>query len=443
MDDDGLRAFGRRDAGYERARSDAMWNARLPERYPAVIVQARDVYDVVAAVRRAKREGLRVAVRSGGHSWAGNHVREGGMLLDVSRLDAVSVDAAAMRATTGPGRAGHELAAALGREGLFFPTGHCEGVCVGGYLLQGGFGWNGRALGVACQSVEAVDVVTADGDLVRASATEHPDLYWSARGAGPGFFGVVTRFHLRAHPKPAASGFALQSYPMSMLEELLRWARAVGPSVPASVELQLVASRRAARVDGPGVEVFAPVFADSLRGALRDLEFMREAPHVDRARLSLPFVPATLGMMYRAVMAHYPSGHRYAVDNLWTHAPVDDLLPPLRAAADALPPAPSHLLWLNWAPPPTRPDMAFSVEDEVYLALYGAWRHASDDHRHASWAVEHARAMEPLASGCQLADENLGQRPARFVSEANLARLDRARAEYDPDGRFFPWMGRP
>lgn len=440
--DDLLRSHARGAAGYEPARRATMWNARVPDRFPDVIVQARDVYDVVAAVKRARREGLRVGVRSGGHSWAGNHVRDGGMLLDVSRLDAVTVDAAAMRATTGPGRAGHQLAAMLSREGLFFPTGHCEGVCVGGYLLQGGFGWNSRALGPACASVEAVDVVTADGELVRASAAENPELYWAARGAGPGFFGVVTRFHLRAHPKPGVVGFALQSYPLSMMEEVFRWARAVGPEVPASVELQLLMTPRAVMVGGPGVEVFAPVFADGVRDALRDLAFMASSPCKPRAALSVPFAPSTLGMMYRAVMSHYPARHRYAVDNLWTHASIDELLPGLRSIAATMPPAPSHMLWLNWAPPPSRPDMAFSVEDEVYIALYGGWRHASDDHRHASWAVDRVREMEPLATGCQLADENLGQRPARFVSEANLARLDRARAAYDPDGRFHPWMGR-
>src|SRR5271165_6000262 len=109
--------FRRGQEGYEAARRDALWNARLPDRYPDVIAQANDVYDVVAAIRRAKREHLRVGVRSGGHSWAGNHIRDGGLLLDVSRLNEVRIDKGAMRAVTGPGRAGHELVALLSREG--------------------------------------------------------------------------------------------------------------------------------------------------------------------------------------------------------------------------------------------------------------------------------------------------------------------------------------
>ncbi len=160
------RALKRGEDGYEKARRDAVWNARAPARFPDLIVQAESDEDLVQAVRLARAEGMKIGVRSGGHSWAGNHVRDGGMLLDVSRLDSVSVDAEAMTATVGPGCRGDELLAALGEQGLFFPAGHCPGVALGGYLLQGGFGWNGRVHGPACMSVEAIDVVTAAGELV-------------------------------------------------------------------------------------------------------------------------------------------------------------------------------------------------------------------------------------------------------------------------------------
>lgn len=437
------RAFRRGDPGYEAARRATMWNARLPDRYPDIIVQARDVYDVVAAVKMARREGLRVGVRSGGHSWAGNHVRDGGLLLDVSRLQDVTVDKENMRATTGPGRSGHELAALLARQGLFFPTGHCKGVCVGGYLLQGGFGWNSRVLGPACVSVIGLDLVTADGDIVFASEEENPDLYWAARGSGPGFFCVVTRFHLRVYPKPSVTGVAYQSFPMDRLEEVFRWAHAIGPEVPGAVELQILVHDKVPGVGGPGIEVLAPVFSDGLRTASRAVDFMTRGPLARQAKIKIPFIPLPLSLLYLGVMQHYPDDHRYAVDNMWTHAPIDDLLPGLRRIADTLPPDPAHVLWLNWAPPPDRPDMAFSMEDDIYIALYGIWKHAEDDARYAPWAETHMREMAPLASGCQLADENLGRRPARFVKDEKLARLDTIRAARDPQARFHPWMGRP
>jgi hypothetical protein len=118
-------------------------------------------------------------------------------------------------------------------------------------------------------------------------------------------------------------------------------------------------------------------------------------------------------------------------------------VPAVRSIVESMPPPPSHFLWLNWGAPAERPDMAYSVEDDVYLALYGGWMDAADDDRYGDWAVSHMRALEPLASGIQLADENLGERPARFVSDANMARLDTVRRAWDPDGRFHSWLGRP
>jgi FAD/FMN-containing dehydrogenase len=439
----GQRTFMRGAPGYEAARRATVWNARLPERYPDVIVQAKDVYDVVAAVKLANRKGLRIGVRSGGHSWSGNHVRDGGLLLDVSRLDEVSLDTKNMRATVGPGLVGHELARMLARHDLFFPTGHCRGVGLGGYLLQGGFGWLSRVLGPACKSVVAIDVVTANGELIHASADENPELYWAARGAGPGFFGVAVRFHLRLYAKPKVIGVAIQSYPIGMMEEVFRWAHKIGPEVPAAVEMQLMMKAKAIGVGGPGIEVYASVLSDGLRSALRALDYINKSELRKKASLKMPFIPSTIGLMHRSVSQHYPDGRRYAVDNMWTHASIDELLPGLYKIAATLPPPPSHLVWINWASPPERPDMAFSLEDDIYLGLYSAWTSAADDARYASWAVDRVREMAHLASGCQLADENLGQRPARFMSDENLQRLDQIRAMYDPQGRFFSWMGRP
>jgi len=434
--------YRRGDQGYEAARATTVWNQRLPPRFPDVIVQARDVNDVLSAVRWARRAGMKVGVRSGGHSWSANHVRDGGLLLDVSRLDEVRVDRRHMRATTGPGRAGHQLASMLAREKLFFPAGHCRGVAVGGYLLQGGYGWHSRVLGPACMSVEAVDVVTADGEIAHASATENPDLYWAARGAGPGFFGVVVRFHLRVYDRPKVIGFAAQTFAADAFEEVFRWLHAIGPEVPGGIELQMLMSRHTLGVRGPGMTVIAPVFANSYSEAWNWLAFMNKSALRRRARIAIPFVPSGLKPLYYGVTQHYPDGYRYAVDNMWTSASIDDLLPGLRRIVETLPPAPSHMLWMNWAPPPERPDMAYSMEDNIYLALYSVWQHAHDDPQFVQWPVARMREMEYWATGCQLADENLGQRPARFVSDPHLARLDQVRAAYDPENRFHSWMGR-
>lgn len=437
--------FARSDDGYEPARRATVWNARLPDRFPDLIVQAHSVDDVQAAVRHARDHAMRVGIRSGGHSWSASHVRDGGMLLDMSAINDVAVDRGSMSAWVGPGTKGHELCLYLESEGLFFPSGHCKGVAVGGYLLQGGYGWNSRLLGPACESVLGIEVVTADGELIRANAEEHAELYWAARGSGPGFFGVVTRFHLRLYPKPPVVGSSLYVYPASLIDPVYRWAHAIRNDFDPRVEFQMLLSRGfpGLGLDTPHIVIACPVFADTEAEAAEALAILGTCPVVDQAVLAVPFMASDMAGWYDAVMEEYPSGNRYAADNMWTSAPIDDLLPGIHRILETMPPPTSHFLWLGWGTPPERPDMAYSVEDEIYFALYGSWTDPADDEGYATWAEDNMRAMAHLATGIQLADENLGRRPARFVTETNMARLDAARAAYDADGRFHSWLGRP
>ncbi|MFD5430238.1 FAD-binding oxidoreductase [Streptomyces sp. NPDC127084] len=437
--------FRRGAAGYEEARKSTVWNARVPNRFPDVIVQACSVADVQNAVRFAKRHGLRVGIRSGGHSWTASHLRHGGLLLDVSRLDRIAVDGEAMTAAVGPGKHGNEMCAVLAAEDLFFPAGHCKGVAVGGYLLQGGYGWNSRVLGPACESVLAVDVVNADGELIHANSEENSDIFWAARGSGPGFFGVVVQFHVRIYHKPAVCGSSVYAYPLDLLEDIYRWAHAIGPEVDRRVELQVLmcTNFEPLGIDQPTIVIAAPVFADSEDEAREAVRLLDTCPVREQALAAIPFAPMTLLDWYDAVMHAYPDEHRYAADNMWTSASIEDLLPALKSIAQTLPPAPSHCLWLNWGPAPKRQDMAYSMEDDTYIALYSVWQDALDDEHYGDWARYHMAEMAPLATGIQLADENLGQRPAQFASKTAMSRLDLVRATYDPEGRFHSWMGRP
>ncbi|HXR28496.1 MAG TPA: FAD-binding oxidoreductase [Solirubrobacteraceae bacterium] len=439
------RVLRRGDPGYEQARRDAVWNARTPAGEPDVIVLAAGEADVVRAVALAGEEDLRIGVRSGGHSWAGNHLRAGGMLLDLSRLREFDVDPATMTASVQPGCRGNELLAALGERDLFFPAGHCVGVALGGYLLQGGYGWNGRVHGPACMSVEAIDVVTADGQMVRADAERNAELLWAARGCGPGFFGVVTRFHLRLQPRPKVTANGFYLYPASVLEEVFGWAHAIAPEVPREMELMLLVHR-----DDRGeleIVLTGPVLVDSEREARAALALLESCPVRDRARAAVPYAEVGIADLYAGSRTVYPDAHRYCADNMWTHAPVEELLPGLRRIGETMPGAPSHMLWMNWGPgltpAPERTDMAYSVEDDTYIALYSVWKDPTEDEPNVAWATERMREMESLASGIQLADENLGRRPARFLSDANLARAQALRTRHDPSGRFHSWMGPP
>ncbi len=437
------RVFARGDAGFDAAVLGTSFNARDPHRRPDMIVQANHVVDVVAAVKRARDTGMKIGICSGGHSWTQNHIRDGSMLLDLSRLNQIAIDAAAGTASIGPGCLAGDFNAALARHKLFFPVAHAYTVGMGGFLLQGGFGWNSRVNGMACESVMAIDVVLADGTLVHASETENPELLWAARGAGPGFFGVVVRFHLKLHARPRFVGMKMQIFRIRHLEEVMAWADAIGPEVSPSVEFQLVFNRRATGIFAHGIEVIGPVLTDSWREAREAVAFVDRGPLRGKASLTLPLMPMSLDMMMKAgERTLFLPDTRWTADSMWMNDAITPLLPALRRIADTQPAAPSHALWLNWNPPPMRPDMAFSLEARSYLALYGGLRGAARTPADESWATDHMRAMEAHSLGIQLADENLARRPARFMAPANLARLDALRTRYDPEGRFNPYMGR-
>lgn len=435
-------AYRRGDAGYEAARTGAVANGRKPPRFPDLIVQAANAEDVVAAVRHARERGLKVGVRSGGHSWQGVFVRDGGVLIDLGALNDVTIDVAARRASFGPGIKGTVLNQRLIAEGLFFPSGHCMGVGLGGFLLQGGFGWNSRAWGPACVSVEAIDVVTAAGELVRADARQNSDLYWAARGAGPGFFGVVTRFHVVVQPKPAAMMNSTYLYPLALLDDVVRWAAEIQPKLSRRTEAMIFLRRGLFGHAPAGVMVGGPTLAETPEEARAALDLLETCPVRSRALFADTYEQTDfMKLMQGGEDLFYPPEARYSADNIWSDAPVEDLLPGVRAIAETLPPARAHMMLLLWGPVQDLPDMAFSMQGLRYVATYGVWDDPADDADRQRWVTERMRAMEGIAKGIQLADENLVARPARFMAEPNLRRLETLRAQWDPDGMFHSYMG--
>jgi len=434
----------RGDAGFDAAVLGTSFSGADPGHRPKILVQANSTEEVVAAVLRAKRENLKISICSGGHSWAQNHIREGGMLIDMGRFNKIEIDPTTRRAKVGPGCWSIDLDHALKKHRLFFPIAHAPDVCLGGFLLQGGFGWNSRALGLGCENVVGLDLVLADGTIVHASETENPDLYWAARGAGPGFFAIVTRYHLKLHTRPKVTAMVMQVFRMKHMEEVLSWAHRVGPEVSPLVEFQMVLTPEALGIRSPGIELIAPVMASSWKEAREATAFVTRSPVRSKASIALPMLPISTTIMSQiASRTHFPPKMHWCVDNMWTNAPIENLLPGLRKVADTLPPAPSHALWLSWHPKAPRQDMAFSVEANNYFAAYGEWKNAADNPKYENWATERLTEMAQHSAGIQLADENLARRPARFLSEANAARLEQIRATRDPEGRFQTYRGRP
>ncbi len=431
------------DNGFDAAILNTMFNKIDPIQRPEMMVTPKNVDDIIATIRYAKSMALNVNICSGGHSWSANHVRNGSILINMSHFNQFEVNKEAMTATAGPAVGGSILLTELMKQDLFFPAGHCKGVCIGGYLLQGGFAWHGRKLGMACESVLGLDIVTADGEYVHASATENADLYWAARGSGGGFFGVVVRFHLKLHKKPKYNGMIMHAFGMKHLEDVYNWAYEVGPSIPEAVEFQMLMCRNTLSYFQPGIEAAAPIFADSKDELHEAMAFMKNSPIKRKAYFRTPFIPFGIKTLYNFAMTHYPHDHHWGVDNMWTGAHVKDLLSYLKHISETLPPPPAHVLWLNWHPPTQRQDMAFSMEDKIYIALYGAWKSAKETPQYGNWATGHMTKMAHLATGIQLADENLHKRTARFVEDSHLLKLDAIRAERDPNKLFNAWHSRP
>lgn len=184
------------DSRYETARLVA--NAAI-DRRPAGIVLARDVADIVATLRLAEASGIPVAVRAGGHSTVGYGVRDDAIVLDLAGLGDVDIDAESGTAWVGAGTTAGALTAAVHPAGYAVPFGDAGQVGIAGITLGGGVGWLVRRYGMTIDSLLAVDVITAAEDHLRASSTEHPDLFWALRGGG-GNFGVVTRFKFQLRP---------------------------------------------------------------------------------------------------------------------------------------------------------------------------------------------------------------------------------------------------
>ncbi|MEQ1910394.1 MAG: FAD-binding oxidoreductase [Vicinamibacterales bacterium] len=208
-------------ADYDRMR--AVWNGAI-DRSPAVIACCTTAEQVAEAVRFARASGLEIAVRGGGHNYAGHAVCDAGLMIHLGGMNSVSVDAVARRAVCGGGATWADVDVATQQHGLATPGGFISHTGIAGLTLGGGIGWLTKTAGLSCDNLVAAEIVTADSRIVRASASENADLFWALRGGG-GNFGIVTSFEFALHPIGPLVNLGLFFFGLENGAAALRFAR--------------------------------------------------------------------------------------------------------------------------------------------------------------------------------------------------------------------------
>jgi hypothetical protein len=428
-----------RDYGYDTARG--IWNS-LMARTPALIARCADVHDVQLAVQSAVDNEILTAVRCGGHSLAGFSTCDGGLVIDLSRMQEVVVDPASRRARFAGGCLLSSLDTATQKHGLVFPSGVVSHTGAAGLILGGGFGWLTRRFGLSCDNVQSFILVTADGSVVQASSKENPDLYWALRGGG-GNFGVVIEFHARLHPLKSV----ILSEAICIGEDitrLLRHWRDFMPAAPEDLKWNL-SLRLAPRTEGVPAELWGhPVLSQSVLWTGDPDEGQR---CIDQA-LSV----GTLVGSNRRVMSYldlqtmadheFPSGRRYYTKSGYFKSLDDCSIEHLVSALVAIP-SPLTQIELAYLGGAARrvaaSETAFGDRSSPFVVnLLGNWADAAEDNANVSWVRNLFKALRPSMTPGVYVNFMSGDESDR-VPEAyreHWERLVSIKSHYDPNNFF-------
>jgi FAD/FMN-containing dehydrogenase len=413
------------DPAYDQTRT--IWNATV-DRRPQVIVRCASVRDVVTAVRTAREQDLEIGIRCGGHSAAGHAVPEGGLMIDLSPLRAVRVDPGRRRAVVQGGALLGALDRATQEFGLAVTAGNVSHTGVGGLTLGGGMGWLARQVGLACDSVTSFEVVTADGDVLRASETEHPDLYWALRGGG-GNFGVVTEFEFRLHDTGTAALSVEIDFPVDQAVTAMRGWRDLNAS--AAREATFTAGIGGGAVTLGYVWVGDPQRGEELVPSLRAVG----RPAAERVKHS-----SYVELQTRDDVVDGHARRRYSKGHYFREL-TDEVIDTMVAVTDIGPFAPGVGLqaYGGAIADMSEGDTAFSHRDTAFeLGASTGWTDPDEDGVRIDTARSYAATLEPFACGVYvnvLGDEGVAGVRRAYTPE-KLARLTEVKDTYDPRNVF-------
>jgi hypothetical protein len=419
------------DPDYEAARK--VWNG-MTDKKPALIVQCQGTADVTASVNFARANDLLVAVRGGGHSIAGHSVCEGGLMIDLARMNSVRVDPIAKTARAGGGARWLDFDHETQAYGLATTGGTNSDTGVGGLTLGGGLGWLAGKYGLTCDNLLSADVVTADGSVLIASATENPDLFWAIRG-GSGNFGIVTSFEYRLHEVTTVlGGLAIHSFDSA--KEVLKFYGEFSRNIPD--ELNTIGVLLTLP-DGTKASAIAVCYNGDLAEGERVLKPLRE--------FGSPMVVQIGPMPYIGVQtmldASFPSGRQYYWKAHLCGEITDSIIDPMIEHFSRVP-SPFTALGFqqlgnaaNRVPPD---NTAFSHRDALYdFLMLSGWEDPAEATTNIEWTRSVYNTLVPsLHRGIYvngLSEDSENQTTSAFRSET-YDRLMTVKAKYDPMNFF-------
>lgn len=424
-------------AAYDAARERAIWNKRLDKaRAPDAIVGCASAAEVAAAIRFAAAHDLVVSPRGSGHHYGAAALRDGGLMLDLGGLDFVEIDAEARTARVGAGIRGNALGARLAEHGLAFPVGHCVDVGLSGYILAGGFGWNAGAWGAACANVDAIEMVTAAGEIVVASADSHAELFWAARGHGPGFFAAVTAYHLRLHPLPPAVFAWRVVLAAEHAPVLADWLTAATAAADPTVEIGCFALAHP-RTGEPAVILRVSACGESEDEARAKVASFFSPPVAVEplGGVNEEFLP--FGELHR--LSPMPDGKRVAADHLWSEASLGEMLLAVHAIPSPSPHSTVDMVAYGGHSRVALGDGALTVGGGTGAGIYALWDDSADDEANRAWVRRIDDALAPFRAGRYVGEADLMRGPewrAECFTPDALKQLDRLRHRHDPERRF-------
>ena len=427
------------DASYEDARS--IWNGMFNRR-PGLIARCTDVGDVQNAIRAATETGVLTAIRCGGHSLAGFSTCEGGMVIDLSKMRQVTIDAEARCARFAGGCLLGSIDTATQKAGLVFPSGVVSHTGAAGLILGGGTGWLTRRFGLSCDNVEGLTLITADSSAIYANSRDNADLFWALRGGG-GNFGVVTEFEVKLHPL-ASVVLAEGLCPEPDIRRLLEFWRDYMAEAPIdlkwNIDLRLASHTKKVPLELRG----RPVAGNSLVWT-GDPEAGR--PYLQRAlslcnRDSVRFNPVPFLDLQTMADSDFPHGRRYYTKSGYFKY-LDDATIDLMVEAVATIPSSQTQIELAYlggaAGQVDAKETAFGDRSAPFIMnLLANWPEPSADTANISWVRELFNKLRPAMKPGVYVNFMSGDEQDR-VPEAYQERWDRmvaVKSHYDPNNFF-------